>query len=60
MRLVDEAVKANGGSGAAPTLINGATSATPQPIKLLTTNPATFVDGLIPVSTNGPIELAAK
>nr|CDS31955.1 zinc finger (C2H2) and AT rich interactive domain containing protein [Hymenolepis microstoma] len=51
-------------TGGVSSLINGtaAVTSTPQPIKLLTTatNPPTIVDNLIPVSSNGPIELATN
>ncbi|KAH9280009.1 AT-rich interactive domain-containing protein 2 [Echinococcus granulosus] len=56
VRLVEDAVKANGGGGGAltnTTFVNGANA---HPIKLLATNTTTFVDSLIPVSSNGPIE----
>lgn len=59
-RLVEDAVKVNGGGGGAlanTTFVNGASA---HPIKLLATNAAAFVDGLIPTSSNGPIELTTK
>ncbi|VUZ45047.1 unnamed protein product, partial [Hymenolepis diminuta] len=78
IRLFEETIKTNGGdgnggggvltnsatnpAGGVSSLINGATAAAPQPIKLLTTatNPPSIVDGFIPVSTNGPIELTTN
>ncbi len=66
MRLVEDSVKVNGNlsvSGVIPTaaapaaILNGGTA---HPIKLVATNTGTFVDGIIPVSTNGPIEIAPK
>ncbi|KAL5107809.1 AT-rich interactive domain-containing protein 2 [Taenia crassiceps] len=59
VRLVEDAVKVNGGGGGAlanTTFVNGASA---HPIKLLTTNAAAFVDGVIPAS-NGPIELTTN
>ncbi|VDM31681.1 unnamed protein product [Hydatigera taeniaeformis] len=60
LRLVEDAVKANGGAGGtltSTTFVNGTGA---HPIKLLATNAATFVDGLIPASSNGPIELTTN
>ncbi|KAL5963866.1 AT-rich interactive domain-containing protein 2 [Taenia solium] len=60
VRLVEDAVKVNGSGGGAlanTTFVNGASA---HPIKLLATNAAAFVDGLIPASSNGPIELTTN